>query len=189
MCLYCTKSYISNKKISDHINKNLCVPIEQFQASIREGIVIAEKNFIFAHKNIFIEKDDLFGRNFGSLYYESISSLFLLWKMYLDTLCRIFFKVSEKSVLPVFIISVRGTCRSFTACTTQNCPGLKSKIFRTVFYIRLVEFCLYLICSSCKNVNLNFIYDIYRNFKRGRDFFSCFLEFDIKLILYFKNLK
>ena len=69
------KSYISNKKISDHINKNLCVPIEQFQASIREGIVIAEKNFIFAHKNIFIEKDDLFGRNFGSLYYESISSV------------------------------------------------------------------------------------------------------------------
>ena len=121
MCLYCTKLQISNKKISDHINKNLCVAIEQFHASLREGIVIAEKIFIFAHTNIFIEKDDPFGRNFGSLYYESISCPFLLWKMRLDTLCRIVFNISEKFVLPVLNSSVRGTCRSFTACTTENC--------------------------------------------------------------------
>ena len=78
MCLYCTKLHISNKKISDHINKNLGVAIEQFHASLREGVVIAEKIFIFAHTNIFIEKDDPFERNFGSLYYKSISSPFLL---------------------------------------------------------------------------------------------------------------
>ena len=183
MCLYCTKLHISNKKMSDHINKNLCVAIEQFHASIREGIVIAEKIFIFAHTNIFIEKDDPFGRNFGSLYYESIRSPFLLWKMHLDTLCRIVFNIPEKFVLPVLISSVRGTCRSFTTCTTENCPGLKSKIIRTIFYKRLVEFCLYLIRSSCKNVNPKFIYDVYRNYKRGRDFFSCFLEFDRKWIV------
>ena len=100
-------------------------------------------------------------------------------------------------MLPVLISSVRGTCWGFTACTTENCPGLKSKIIRTIFYKRLVEFCFYLICSSCKNVYPDFIYDVYRNYKRGRDFFSCFLEFDRKWIvsvdasglLYFKNLK
>ena len=86
MCLCCTKLYISNKKISDHINKNLRVPIEQFLASIREGIIIAGKIFVFAHTNVFIEKDYPFGRNLGSLYYESIRSPFLLWKKYLDTL-------------------------------------------------------------------------------------------------------
>ena len=56
ICLYCTKLYISYKKISDHINKILCVPIEQFHASIMEGIVIAEKTFIFAHTNILLKK-------------------------------------------------------------------------------------------------------------------------------------
>lgn len=57
MCLYCTKLYISNKKISDHIS-NLRGPIEQFHSSIREGIVTAEKKFIFSHTNIFIEKNE-----------------------------------------------------------------------------------------------------------------------------------
>ena len=55
--------------------------MEEFLPSIREGIVLAEKIYIFAHTNIFIEKDDPFGRsaNFGSLFYETISSPFLLW--------------------------------------------------------------------------------------------------------------
>ena len=108
MCNFCTKSYVSNKKISDHINKTLFVPTEEFHTSIREGIVLAEKIYIFAHTNVFIDMDDPFGRsaNFGSLYYESISSPFLLWKMYLDTICRIASNVSEKFLLLMFISSV-----------------------------------------------------------------------------------
>ena len=102
--------------------------------------------------------------------------------MHLDTLCRIVFNISEKFVLPVQLKIVK---------------NLKSKIIRTIFYKRLAEFCLYLIRSSCKIVNPKFIYDVYRNYKRGRDFFSCFLEFDRKWIisvdgyglLYLKNLK
>ena len=81
MCNFFTKSYVSIKKISDHINKTLFVPMEEFLPSIREGIVLAEKIYIFAHTNVFIEKDDPCGRsaNFGSLFYETISSPFLLW--------------------------------------------------------------------------------------------------------------
>ena len=48
MCNFCTKSYVSNKKISDHINKTLFVPIEEFHPSIRKEIVLAEK-FIYLH--------------------------------------------------------------------------------------------------------------------------------------------
>ena len=51
MCNFCTKSYVSNKKISDHIIKTLFVPIEEFHPSIRDGIVLAEKIYIFAHTN------------------------------------------------------------------------------------------------------------------------------------------
>ena len=154
--------------------------IEQFHPTIKEGIVIAEKSYLFAHTNVFIDKDEPFGRskNFGSLYYASISSPFLLWKMYLDTLCRIIFNVFEKFLLPVLLSSVRGSCRSFTACTSENCPSLKLKAIKAVFFKRLVEFSLYPVHSSCKNVNPSFICDMYNSYKRIRDFFSFFLEFD-----------
>ena len=45
--------------------------------TIREGIAIAEKIYLFANTNVSIDKDDPFGRskNFESLYYKSISSV------------------------------------------------------------------------------------------------------------------
>ena len=144
MCNFSTKSYVSNNKISDRINKTLLMPIEEFHPSIREGIVLAEKIYIFTHTNVFIDKNDPFGRsaNFGSLYFKSISSPFLLWKMYLDTICRIAFSASENFLLPIFISSVRGNCRDVTACTKESCPGLKGKEIKALFYKKLVKFCL-----------------------------------------------
>ena len=111
---------------------------------LREGIVLAEKIYIFTHTNVFIDKDDPFGRsaNFGSLSYESISSPFLLWKMYLDSICRITFNVSEKFLLPIFISSVGDNCITATACTKENCSGLKHKEIKALFYKKLVKFCL-----------------------------------------------
>ena len=100
--------------------------------------------------------------------------------MYPDMLSRIVFNISEKSVLPILISNVKGNCRSFTACATEKCPGLKSKRIRVIFYKRLVEFCFYLVQSSCKSMNSYFIFDVYRNYERGRDFFSCYLDFDRK---------
>ena len=181
MCLYCSKLYIGNKKISDNINEHLYVLIEQFPIAIRDGIVTTEKNHIFAHTNALIYKDDPFGRskNFGFLYYESISSPFLLWKMYIDLLCRIVCNISEKFILSVLFSNIKCSCRNFTVCTDENCPSLKPNVIRTIFYKRLVEFCLCLVRASCKNVNADFIFDVFKNYKRGRDFFS-FLEFDRK---------
>ena len=180
MCNFCTKPYVSNKKISDHINKTFFVPIEGFHSSIREGIVLVEKFYIFAHTNIFIDKDDPYRRyaNFGSLYYESVNSPFLLWKMYLDTICRIAFNVFGKFLLPIFISSVGDNCRTATACTKQNCSGLKRKVIKTFLYKRLVEFCLSISIDSCKNVNHSFIHDVYRTCKKNRDFFIRFLDID-----------
>ena len=41
----CTKIYVSDKKISDHVNKHMYVSLNQFHPSIREGIVSANKIF------------------------------------------------------------------------------------------------------------------------------------------------
>ena len=43
MCRFCKKSYVPSKKISDHINKNLHVPIKTFKPSLRGEINMGEK--------------------------------------------------------------------------------------------------------------------------------------------------
>ena len=75
-----------------------------------------------------------------------------------------------------FISIVKGSCRNFTLCTNETCPGLKKKVIRVLFY-KKVEFCLYLLRASCELVNSDFIYNVYRTFQKDRDFFNCFLEF------------
>ena len=131
------------------------VPIEQFLISIRDGTVIAEEIHTFAHTNALLYKDDSIGwsKNFGFLYYESINYT-----------CRIVFNISEKFIFPVLFSSIKGSCRYFTVCTDENCPSLKQKVIRSIFYKRLAEFCLYLVHASCKNVNANFIFDIFKNY-------------------------
>ena len=173
-CKFCTKLFIKNKKISNHVNKKLFVAIGQFPPPIRDGILITEKVYLFTRTNVFI-KNDLLGVNFGLLYYESISSPFLLWKFYLDILSCVVLYVYEKSVSPFLISGVNLNCREYTP---QNCSGLKRKKIRAIFYKRLVEFSLNLAHVSCENVDPNFIFDVYQSYQRGRDYFSSFLEFD-----------
>ena len=79
MCRYCTKFYIKNKKISDHINDKLFVEINQFPIRLSSGVVVARRINLFVHANI-AAINDLFGLNFGSLYCESISSPFFALK-------------------------------------------------------------------------------------------------------------
>ena len=118
--------------------------------------------------SLLIKKTPL--KEFLILYYENISSPFLVWKMYLDIIYRIPFNVSERFILPVFISNIKGNCRNFTACTKETCPGLKRKTIETLFYKKLVEFCLYVLHASCKNVNDNFIHKVFNTYNRGRTF-------------------
>ena len=71
MCRYCTKLYIKDKKISDHINKELYVQIDEFLVQISQGVVAARWISLFAHTNIHARKNDPFGVNFGLLYYKA----------------------------------------------------------------------------------------------------------------------
>ena len=47
MCLDCTKLYIRNKKISNHINDNLIVNMIDFPCELTRGIVCANKIYIY----------------------------------------------------------------------------------------------------------------------------------------------
>ena len=105
MCRFCTKTYIKHKKISYHINEKLFAQTDDyFPVQLRFGIVLAKNVNLFVYTNI-TPKNKVFkiDSNFGTLYYESINSSFLLWKFYLDILCRIVFNVSQKFVLPLIL--------------------------------------------------------------------------------------
>ena len=75
---FCTRLYVSNKKISDYINNNLYVEINRFPVQPSEGIVAAKKIYLSLHTNVVGSGEDPFGVNLGGLYYESISSAFLI---------------------------------------------------------------------------------------------------------------
>ena len=94
------------------------VEINQFPIWLSPGDVAARKINLFVHTNI-AAINDLFGLNFGSLYCESISSPFLLWKGYFDILCRIVFNVSQRFVLPLTGTGIDANCRDFL-CVRQK---------------------------------------------------------------------
>ena len=59
MCRYCTKLYIKNKKISDQVNNNLFVHMNEFPTQLKERIWVTQKKNLFVHSNI-AAKNDLF---------------------------------------------------------------------------------------------------------------------------------
>ena len=66
-------------------------------------------------------------RNFGGIYYDIISFPLLLWKCYLDIICRIVFNFLYKFIYRQLVsgcLNVKN-CRDFTVCTTQNCLNKK----------------------------------------------------------------
>ena len=133
------------KKISDHINNNLFVHINEFSNQLKQGIIMTQKVPLFVdtkHANIFMSNDRL---NFGSLWCESIDSSFVLWKFYLDILCRIVFNVSHKLIFPLLITGIDVNCRDFTVCTSTNCSSLKKVRLRQYFlgnWLISAEYCL-----------------------------------------------
>ena len=174
MCRYCTKLYIKNKKISDHINNKLFVEINQFPIWLSPGVVVPRRITLFVHTNI-AAINDPFGLNFGLLYYESINSPFFLWKAYLDILCRIVFNVSQRFVLSLIVTSIDANCREFAVCTSKNCLNLKISKVRAIFFRGLVVFCKKLSEVSCDNFDPNFIIDVFKKYKKVENYFSEYL--------------
>ena len=90
---------------------------------------------MFVIKNVFDRYT-----NFGILFYESMNSPFMIWKLYLDILCRVVFNVCDKSVLPVILSGVTDDCRRYTACTSKNYSNMKINKIKAIFFREIVFF-------------------------------------------------
>ena len=70
MCMFCTKIYIKNKKISEHINKKLFVEIDKcIPMQLQFGVVATKVINLFVHTNV-CDKKHVFDRctNFGIFF-------------------------------------------------------------------------------------------------------------------------
>ena len=174
VCRSCTKLYVSNKRISDHINDNLYVEISHFPIQISEGVVPAKKIYLFAHTNIVSSVssgEDPFGLNLDGFYYKSVTSPFLLWKAYQDILVRTVFNLSYEGLLPLLVPnSSYGACRHFTACNSKNYRNLILNKIKTIFHKEIAVFCKRIDVISCNLFNPYAVTETFENYQRSVDF-------------------
>ena len=180
MCAFRTKIYINNKKISQHINKKLFVEIDKYiPMELQFGVAAAKDINLFVHTNV-CDKKHAFDRytNFGIVFYESMNSPFIIWKLYLDILCRVVFNLRDKSVLHVILSGATGDCRRYTACASKNCSNMKLNKIKAIFFREILCFCKRLAAISSLSVNLQFINYVFITYKRDEDFFTEFIEIE-----------
>ena len=163
--MYCTRLYINNKKILDHVNKKLFL-----QVDLSNGIAVSKKIYLFAHSNI-DAMSNVHGLNFGVLYYESIESPFMVWKLYLDVFCRVVFNVSYKHIYNFTVLGSDSNCREFAVCTPKNCSGMKMNKIKVVFFRELVILRIVLAEISCLDVKVDFVNYTFNNYKNGNILF------------------
>ena len=128
--------YIKHRKISDYVTENLYIQLNRNTlCQLRQGIVLAENIPLFAHTNVSRKRRGTlnWNHNFRIMFYESINSPFLLWKIYLEIICCIVFNLSQTFVLLLILKGIEVDCRKYTHCEKYNCSNMKIIKVRALF--------------------------------------------------------
>ena len=109
MCLFCTKIYLKNKRLSASVRKNLTVNVlDFFPVHLSYGIISGGHLHLFVHSSIVDRQKHLaYNPNFGTLFYEVINSPFMLLKFYLDILARIVFNYSNNHITTALLSDLK----------------------------------------------------------------------------------
>lgn len=101
ICQFCAKLLIK-KKVDQKIRKRLTINSRKNIPSVLYYGVISNDLFsLSVHVNFGRDRQRRYSENnFGVLYYEVVSSPFVLWKFYLDVLGRIVLNQCDKFILP-----------------------------------------------------------------------------------------
>ena len=101
MCLFCTKLYLKNEKIWKFIKQKWVIDVlEYFPVELSYGVISDGRVNTFVHWSV-RGRQKFYGPNkFSTLFYEVLSSLFILWEFYLDVLTRLVLNSSDKLIIP-----------------------------------------------------------------------------------------
>ena len=171
MCLFCTKIYLRNKKVSKLIEKKLVVDVlGYFPGNLSYGIISDGTVNLFIHTSVNARQKILDENgNFGVLFYEVINSPFMLWKFYLDVLARIVFIYSDKYVIPTILSASNDDCRNHTICTQFTCFGLKTNKVKEIVFKATLKLSKKLAQQPCMSTDYFFIFDVFNTYKLGVD--------------------
>ena len=103
-CIFCTRFHVRERALYDFLSQKLVFLPDFFPNAITEDIILENDVFLFAHYHriIYSSRDRNFENNYGSfgvLYYKCINSAFVLYKFYLEMLCRIIFNNVNKNLI------------------------------------------------------------------------------------------
>ena len=161
---------IQNVKINDYIRKNFCIKTRLFPMLLRHSILYAPDIRLFVSIRSGRDRQRPYcEHNFGVLYYEGISSPFLLFKFYLDILGRINFNLRDKHLLPIMLNNQYLLAR-------KNYSARKK--FKEDIYIFTVKLIKRLVVSTCQVVNPHMFPHVFENYKVGVNCYNPYLSID-----------
>ena len=95
----CTMLRVKNVKVNKQIKDKLMIETSLFPVLLRSSVLYVSEVHLFIHTNFSKDHQKPYSKNnFGVLYYEVVSSPFLLFKSYLDIIDRVIFNLCDKNL-------------------------------------------------------------------------------------------
>ena len=95
----CTMLRVKNVKVNKQIKDKLMIETSLFPVLLRSSVLYVSEVHLFIHTNFSKDHQRPYSKNnFGVLYYEVVSSPFLLFKSYLDIIDRVIFNLCDKNL-------------------------------------------------------------------------------------------
>lgn len=186
-CVFCTRFYVKEKALSDFLNVTLLVHPDFFPDAITKDVLLTTVEPLFVHYHDIVHsnkhKDILknHNKNIRFFYCNYVSNSFMLYKFYLEILCRIIFNNIDKKVLPKlksdFDANNSYSCRQVTICDKKICSSVKKN--KITYVVMLL--CLDIVESSKSSTDTSFIKHIFEVHKKGVDYSSQNIDIDNNL--------
>ena len=118
--------------------------------------------------------------NYGALYYEVVSSPFLILKNYLDIIGKVILNQCDKVLLPdLFKDEDESQCRECAVCLPSNCLSQKKQKIRQFVYISKVRLIKRLVVTACQTVDSHPIIHCYETYTLCKYYHNPYLTIDL----------
>ena len=98
----------------------------------------------------------------------------MLYKIYLEVLCRVIFNSLLKKVLPLILADFDkkrvSRCREHSFFSGNDCLGFRRKKIISIFIKEAADFSLHVLRITNESTNVAFIKQIFETYKKPKDY-------------------
>ena len=125
--------------------------------------------------------DNSFG-NFGVIYYGSVNSPFVLYKIYLEILCRVIFNSLLKKILPLILVDFDrkrvSRFRGHSYCSGNDFLSFRRKKIISIFIKEPAIFSLYVLQITNESTYVDFMKQTFETYKKPEDYYARSLDIE-----------